>query len=511
MKLIFIVLFSLCFTACYEKKGHSSNPGQIEAQGGVDVGNMTSAAVPKTNASMSYPNSWNGSDDGKTLVIQNSSSSKIVASRADISDLASPNSNGLEKYLEEKYPDRNYELFELNGLKGVRAELVNTDFEKKSDIYLVSELQDFLHIQSDLKNTDSGFERGENIILTVKVKYQGVPVENSKTTTVNLEAYYSFINQTMNKKGAYSFLNDCFSYSDNACRGVSILFGNGHKTDLSVGNAGYDYGRIVELGSAEQIPLDSIYVDGEFLVAPQTKVSIADIYTTFTPKDQHADLDKVNLKEGYVYLIRTLNWPDEDLIIKVRVDALVPDKSVTLTYQKLVYVKPDVLQKQVDIINKNTLENEKPISDGEVTLHNRSTWNNYFYASFNFEYSTSGNMFITRNNWDLLFTNNCSGKPSLTVPYSAGSIGKAISFGNHDLSTIAKADFPDPSTFVRDCGTEIEVGHTYGVYHHRKSSADNEVSVIYAAVQVLDLAKDNSWIRLKFRRIQLERAVDFKK
>ena len=43
-------------------------------------------------------------------------------------------------------------------------------------------------------------------------------------------------------------------------------------------------------------------------------------------------------------------------------------------------------------------ENEMPISEGEVTLYRESVWNNTSFASFNFQYSTSGNDFIIIDN-----------------------------------------------------------------------------------------------------------------
>lgn len=495
MKFLILILTFISFYSC-TPKNTSSIPANAQAQGGVDVGNMTSAAVPQTNALMMYPKTWESEINATELVIKNESLSVIQANRAEISDLTSPNATALKKYLESKYPDRNYEPIEINGLSGVRADIIKTEEEKQSDIYLVSELKDFIHIQSHLKKADSGFENGENIISTVRIKYRGIPVENSQTTTVTLKS-----------RETYSFLDECFIAKVRNCHGVGVYFNYSNGTDLLVGTAGYDHGRIVELG---QISLDSILIDGEYLVAPQTKISIADIYTTFTPKDQKAELSRLNLKEGYVYLIRTVSWPEEDMIIKVKVESLTPNESVTLTYEKLIYVKPEALKEQVALINKNTLENEKPLNEGEVVLHNRAIWDNYYFASFNFEYSTSGNMYITRNSWDILFTKGCDGKPVLSVPHTGGEIGAIVDFGTRELSDLKKEDFPDPNLYTRGCGSSLEIGKTYGIYHHKYSDL-NEAGAIYGAVKVLDMAKDQSWLRLKFRRIYLGSAEHFQK
>ena len=503
MKYLIILTLVATLFAC-SAKNEKVESGQVE--GGVDVGNLTMGAIPQTNATMTFPKSWSVQSSEKSLLLHDSSGSKIDARKAELTDLASPNPSSLQQYLNAKFPDRNYKIIDINGLKGVRAETKSLPNERNSDIYLVSERNDFVHIQSWLKSTNDGLAKGEEIILTVRVKYRGEPVAGSQAKTVTLNAYY--VNGRSDKKAAYSFQDDCYSYVDPGCRGVSILFGNGGGASLSVGGAGYDHGRIVDLGNVKSVPFESIKIDGEYLIAPLTKISIADIYTAFSPKEQNAELAFTDLKEGHVYLIRTISWPEEDMIIKMKVESLVSDKFVQLTYQKLIFVRPEFLKKQVDELNKYTLENEKLLSEGEVTLHNRSIWNNYFYASFNFENSTSGNMFITNNSWDILFSNGCSGRPVLKVPHTGGALGEVVDLGSKDLGAIGMKDFPDPNLYSRDCGQEIKKGNTYGIYHHRY---DENIGAIYGAVKVLDIATDNSWVRLKFRRIHLGPAEHFQK
>ena len=245
------------------------------------------------------------------------------------------------------------------------------------------------------------------------------------------------------------------------------------------------------------------------MVAPLSNIPISDIYTAFSPKDPHKDQDTIDLKEGYVYLVRTISWPYEDLITKMRVEKLHGGKSAKITYQKLVYVKKEELQKQVDSINKNTIENEMPISNGEVMLYNRSVWNNYFYASFNFQYSTSGNMFITHNGWDLLLSNGCSGKLNFDVPHTGSGIGQVVDLGVKDIGAVELADFPDPNTFKSGCGTDVVKGHTYAVYHY--DYGDEMASAIFGAVQVVDIDPTNKWVQLKFRRIKIGPADYFQK
>ncbi|MGZ3768578.1 MAG: hypothetical protein ACXVCP_02440 [Bdellovibrio sp.] len=494
MKTLGIIFLTVLISACSVKNDKQIDSQKSQSQGGVDVGNLQSALVPSTSASMSYPNSWSSSSSSDVLTIKNKSGSVVEAKKSEINDLSSPNAVSLQQYLKQKHPDRDYKIVNFNGFEGVRAELSNTPTNKISDLYLVSELKDFIHIQSDLKKADDGISQGEQIILTVRVKYQGVPYENAQVKTVTLEAR----SENTSDRHAYSLLGDCYTYSDKGCNpgGVAIAY----ERDFYIGTAGYDHGRVVELGPESQIPFDSIKVEGEYLIAPMSNIPISDIYSAFTPKDPQKDQDRISLKEGYVYLVRTISWPEEDLITKIKVKKVNGGSSTTITYQKLVAVKKNELQKQIELINKYTMENEAPLSTGEVMLYNRSVWNNYFYASFNFQYSTSGNMFITYNNWDLLFSNGCSGKPSFDVPHTGSGIGEVVDLGVKDLNTITSSDFPDPNNYKRTCGIDVIKGHTYAVYHY---DYNDDASLTYGAVQVLDLDNSNKWVRLKFKRIKV--------
>ena len=511
MKSLFTTLLLLTLAACSGPRDGAlvvEKSENAQGGGGVDVGNLTSAAVPNTNASVSFPSSWVAEQSEAVLVLKNTSGSKIQAQKSEITDLVSPTASSLKQYLEAKYPDRRYELITVNGLSGVRAELSQSATEKKSDLFLVSETSDFIHIQSSLKEENKGITTGDEIIASVRVKYRGEAILDSVPKTITLQKYRSDSNGNQTPS-TYSFNKECYTRFDKSCFGTDVAYGYNNKDSLRIGLAGYDSGRIIDLGSENEIPFDSIKIDKDYLVAPATKISIADIYTAFTPKDQHAEKDEANLQKGHVYLIRTISWPSEDVIVKVKVDELVSGTSVTLTYQKLIFVQPKVLQQQVEQMNTNTIQNEQPISEGEVTLYSRATYNNYFYASFNFEYSTSGNMFITRNSWDIHFSSSEHGTPFLTAGGSGGEVTLLTDFGAKPLSAIQKSDFPDANLYKTYRGLQnVKKGNVYGVLHHR---FNDKIGVIYAAVQVLDIAPDASWVRLKFRRIYMGPAEHFQK
>ncbi len=497
----FLALIALIFlfSACTPKKDDPRvNP---MGGGGVDVGNLTAAAIPNTNATVSIMG-WKSNVSGNALIVKNEHGSELEFKRSEITELASPNALSLQMYLNSRFPDRDYKIININGLEGVRADIGKSNSESNSDIFLISEQKDFLHIQSRLSSKESGISEGEKIILTVRVKYLGVPYENSPNKTVVLKSR----NNSNTNDYAYSLAGDCFYYKGE-CTTNNRVVSIGYDRYLQIGLAGYDHGRIVELGSETEVPYENIRIEGDYLIGPISKTSISDIYTVFTPKSLKPDNGYGDLKAGYVYLIRTISWPDEDLVTKVRVDKLDSD-SITLTYQKLAYVKQAELQKQIDQLNAFTEKYEKPLSEGEVTLYNRATYKNYYYASFNFEYSTSGNMFITHNGWDLTFQTGCSGKPSFTVPHTGSALGDIVDLGKKSLTSVTRGDFPDPNLYKRDCGTEIKVGNTYGIYHHIYSE---EVGTTIAAVQVLDMAVDASWVRLKFRRIHMGKGEHFQK
>ncbi|WP_409479904.1 hypothetical protein [Pseudobdellovibrio sp. HCB154] len=492
MKFYFLALTCFFIFACSNNTGNTNDPHTVNVQGGVDVGNMSSSsAIPMTHATVTYPNTWKATLLEKSLILTNAGSSTIQARRSDIINLVAPTQIALQNYLKTKYPDRNYEMIEINGLKGVRAELKNSAKEKESDIYLVSELKDFVHITSKLNNLSNGFTEGEDIISTVRLKYKGVAVKGSSIKTFEIGIGfngYSFSGQCYTN---FAQLGDCFGF------------------DIK-GNSQYLWvndGRIIEIGSAKDIAFDSIRIDGEYLLAPQSKTAIQEIYSAFTPKDQSADQNSIKVKQDYIYLIRAVNWPYEDLIIKMQTGSLT-NNTLTVTYQVLVSVEPEVLKNQVNIINKNTIENEMPLAEGEVTLYNHDNSNNKYYASFNFQYSNSGNNFIVQNSWDFTFNKACDG-PTFQGTNEILAVGDVITFDFKSLSSIQKSDFPDPNLYDETkCGVIVEVGKTYGVYHHE--NGPNARSV-FGAIHVLDMDKDGKWVRLKFRRISVSKPEKFQK
>ncbi|AZZ36410.1 hypothetical protein CIK05_06270 [Bdellovibrio sp. qaytius] len=480
-RMILLAIACLFFFSCSHDNDKTINPQTVKAQGGgVDVGNMSSitAHIPSTQGLISHPASWTARVENDVLSLSNAASSTIKASKAKL-DLVAPTQTSLKSYLESKNTKLIYEFTEINGLKGVRALLSDTNEGQISDIYLVSELNDFIHMESDLKNVYSGVLEGEKIISSVRIKYQGKAVENPVTKKAEIKQYLN-----------YSLTDDCFS-NNTLCTGVTVTFNYG-RLEISEG-------RIIELGTLEEVPFDSVKTDGEYLISPKTKVSISDIYSTFSPKIQKAEKQALKTQKGKIYLIRTKNWPFEDNIFKLTIDEVL-SYSAKVTFQKIITVDSVDLAAQVKLLNKNTEENEMPLSEGEVTLFNSTYSGNKNFGSFNFEYSNSGNKYITENSWD--FDVSWFDKaPTIDIRDSThlSEIAGVVPFGSKDLSTISKADFPDPNTFSNQSSL-AEIGKTYGIFAHKTGSTARSV---YGAVTVLDIDKDNKWMRLKFKRISV--------
>lgn len=465
---------------------NTSDSSFAQAAGGVDVGNGFVMPIPGTQAVIQSTPDWQTKSDEDKIVLTGKGGSVIDAHKVKISDLVSPSPISLQKHLAEKFPDRKYRIIRINELEGVRADLELTKSEVKSDIYLISELKDFIHIESELKSSD--IEVGEEILASVRIRYKGVAFPDGPTQTARIK--YS-------DRQYYSFGGECYPYTDHNCHGVSVSFG---RSEVRVGNAGLDSGRIVELGPDSEVPFDRIKIKGKYLVAPKAEIPLSDIYTVFNPKNPQPDKDSIELKEGYVYLIRSVSWPDEDVITKVRVESLEPE--VVISYKNLVHVEIEELKRQVELMNQYTKEYEQPKSIGEVVLFNRATWNNYFYSSFNFKYSTSGNPYIVNNGWDLNYgSHTIDGVAFLS---SHGEVSRMTDIGNRNLQELTLADFPNPNTPPYRYSAEPIVGHSYLIQNFAYDG-----SATYGAVKVLEIGPKQDWIRSQFRRVHLDSGVHF--
>ena len=317
MKFLILIITAFYLYSCAGDSEKTINPHTVKAQGGVDIGNMSSS-VPQTNAYFDLFGKWKAKVEGNLLIMENESLSKIEARKVILDGLDNLNTEELQKKLLEKHPGRTYKPVNYNGLEGLRTEVSSTEQTKVLEYYLISEGKDLIHIVADLNNADDGFTEGEQIINTVRVKFIGVAYKDTEATTINLH------HQRDNVKYKYSFSKACFE--SEICDGSMFEL---RDYNLSV------EGNIVELGPESTIPFDSIKVDGEFLTAPESKFSIADIYA-----DDRGQ-SSLRIKDGYNYLIRVDNGPENGLILKLNVTGELAGENTEFKYQKLVAVKPE--------------------------------------------------------------------------------------------------------------------------------------------------------------------------
>jgi len=140
-------------------------------------------------------------------------------------------------------------------------------------------------------------------------------------------------------------------------------------------------------------------------------------------------------------------------------------------------------------------------------LYNHSIWKNLVYSTFNFQYSTMLNRFITENKWDLFFANSCDKKPTLNASDIPGAVTGMVPLQFKNINLVTLADFPDPNDAKGNvCDGLIEKGKTYGFYTH---STGQHPAAVYGAAQVIELDKDGNWVRLKFRRIAVQKPQRF--
>lgn len=492
----------------HDNGGGTTNTPTVKADGGVDIGNKPKECnIPGTKIYLTHPESWpcnqvkrsaaTETEENQKIIITNTASSRIEAFRVKIKlDPLTP--ANLKRYLDNKFKDHilDYTPVVFNGLKGFRAEILNTADAKKSDIYLMSELGEVIHITSDLNNTEDGILTGDKIITTVSLKYKGEAIKNSTPKSILLD-FYDFQNRSKSLKDIYfySFLNEFFCDKVNFCQGEYISLERPDKSKsenrLNINTAG----RFVRLGNESQVPFDSIQIQGKYLITPNTQVAIQNIYTTFSPDKQIKENRSIIPVVGDVYLVRIMDWPKSDLIVKMRIDSFDSDHNISITYQNLIAVPATTLQDQINEMNAATLEHDAPRNEGEVTLFNDNVWGETGYSSFNFKYSNSGNKFITKHS-DLIF-NECENFPV----FKSYENSATIEIENKKMEEIEKSDFVNLKYSYsghNTCGHRIEVGKTYGFTNQQPDEST------YGAFKVLEIGKNNSWVRIKFRRISVE-------
>lgn len=483
--------------------GIPSNTGPTKSNGGVDVGNLTTYLVPTTQVALNAGSDWVQSTDPAKLDLKAKDSSSIKGEVKQIANLVSPNLQSLKLHLAETHQGQKIEQRSMNGTPALEIKRQNDENGLKSEIYLINEGRNVVVITADLKK--DSLVSGKEVLASTRILYQGEPIPGQQSRTVTL---YNRKNDMNGKNYAYALGGDCFPFADNGCNGFVALGFQGYwkKLWLDVGLGGYDDGLIVDLGSESETPFNSIRVEAPFLIAKGENVPLSKIYSLFTPKTLTPQTNRINPIEGHVYLVRTISWPDEDMISKIKVNKIDSD-TITITYERLLQIPKKVLQARVDAAIKYTKEFEMPKDRGEVVLYSRTAFGAYSYSAFNFEFSTSGNHWITRNSWHVMFDRGGDGKPGLSSSNSGSGLSRIHSLpSSKDFNSITRTDFPNPNTSTERHGLPITIGGIYLIDAYEYNLENNHVM---GAIKVLDIDKDNKWVRVEFRRILVETTKDF--
>ncbi len=506
---ILVISFAIGGCAAFEApSGHKRNSGDGEE--GVDVGNIrTESMIPNTRVVMSHPN-WVETKKGNSLILQNrllqsgDPSSKLSTMKCEAVDIdnTAPTFFDLKEYVKKTHPNQEFQSYDFGDFYGLRFNATANTEIAIAQIYFVrtSEARHILSCELNLNKYAEGLEIGEEILRSSRIKYLGVEKLGEIDRTIELDHE----NKIEKGRSVYFVNGHCYEEDENGNENfdclldsVGISYGNSWSEDsLEVGLAGSATGRFLDLGKVEY---DDVQIKGEYLYARGVKTELSDIYTVFSTKGPMERKDEVFLQEGHTYLLRTQEWPNEDLLVKIHVDKLESMKRVSLTYKILAEIPKPTLRKLVDEMNTYTRENEMTRNHGAVTLYSRQIWGDNVSATFNFEFGTRDNYDITYNTWDILFESN-ERVSTFSFPGSWQDRGTIVEYtGEKAITEVVKEDFPTLMSAVNHGDVPVKVGSKYLMIG---STYDNKVT--FGAFEVVEIAANNAWVRLNWRRVALE-------
>ncbi len=343
MKLILTAIIVAVLMACTPSKNSTPsksidmldiNGNSKPQEGGVDVGpkgkqprfyviyKKSLRPVPTTQFLVSVSFGWKEKALSNGMEINHYDGSKITITKSSIDGTESaPTMASLKVYLKTKYPERNYSDIQINGSIGVSAELANADGRLETDIYLVSELKDFVHVQMKLQHKDMVLVDGQSVLASIQTKRDGetIPLSMSKHVTIRAGI-----------KSAEVPLE--FAQSSSTSLKLSHLKkGNSYIVEVTSAKGSADFELIKAVG--QEITL------GDGIIVP-----VEGIYSVLQScNDRTLPRNTINLKVGGVYIVRTENGIFLDTVTKLLVESMDEGKSVTLKYQTLLTVSSGII------------------------------------------------------------------------------------------------------------------------------------------------------------------------
>jgi hypothetical protein len=459
--------------------------------GGVDVGNFNVVNIPNSNLELDIPVEWKQQLSGDSVTLTTSYNGLIKVKPANFAGNQLLKAEEIINYMNAT-TGRSYRKLVINGLDSVEYASPNM---LERDLFVISPTNKVINFTGvvNIKDTKSF----KTALRTIRFKFRGVKSLGHKDITKDIVVYTASGSDTNN---AVVFKDECAGYN---C-GYGVHSSLTSDDILYIGTSGYSTGKVIDLG-IDYKDYDKINVSGDYILFPDTKVELDKIYSKFSTQKPTENLSRIKLKEGHVYLVRTINWPEEDMLFKMRVDNLNSGKDMTITFKRLVEVPARNLKRYVLDMNRYTEEVEAKKNSGIVTLYDRSLWaGGYAPSTFNFFYGTRDNQFITRNSWDMGFDGG-----SRSVFRCSNSRCEIFSLGGVALDKIYLKDFPEPNYIgLKRSRAAIEVGNTYLIMSY-EYSYDYDAKGVWAAFTILDQEEGlKRWVKVKWKKFKSEKEVD---
>jgi hypothetical protein len=455
--------------------------------GGVDVGNFNIIKIPNTNLEADIPVSWKQQVSGSTVTLETVNNGLIKVKPADFNGNQLLKTDEIINYMNAT-TGRSYRKLVINGLDSVEYTSSNM---LERDLFVISPTNKVINFTGVVGTKDvMAFEKA---LRTIRFKFVGVKSLGHKDVTKSIVVYSAANNDS---NDAIMFKDECSGY--NCGYGVHSLLNREDTFEIGYG------GKIIDLG-IDYLDYDKVRVSGEHILFPKTKVELGKIYSKFSTQKPTEVLSEIKLKENHVYLIRTINWPAEDMLFKMRVDDLESGKGMTITFKRLVEVPRYNLERYVIDMNRYTETVEAKKSSGIVKLYDRNLWaGSYAPSTFNFYYGTRDNQFITRNSWDIGFDGG-----ERSEFHCFGDRCEIFSLGKTDLENVELKDFPEPNSIgLKRSRAKIEVGNTYLIMSY-DYGYDYDAKGAWAAFTVLEQEeKLKRWVKIKWKKLKSYKETD---
>lgn len=303
--------------------------------GGVDVGpkgknprvfalnKKTLRPIPSTHLFVSVSFGWTESALPNGLELNHQDGSKVVITKASVDGNETPTLEALKKHLQAKTPSRTYSAIQINDSVGLSAEYTTHDGGIESEVYLISEQKDFIHVRLVDRHKTLVLFNTQNVLASIQLQKPGVQPTLSMKREVKLRA------------GIPSHQ-------------VPLLFAQNSPMSLNANDSSKTSGYILELtqfNGADDFDKVSATEDG--LVFGDNKTLCDEQVNKIFQSGESLELEQsVELKLGGIYLVRTQNGPFQDIVAKVLVESIEPGHSVTLKYQTLAPIYIGILINQ---------------------------------------------------------------------------------------------------------------------------------------------------------------------